>query len=106
VVGDSDIQKLRRTGKRTLTTHFDVRASESLFSHGRVGVIVPKFGKTIVERNRLRRQLREIARLIVLPEVAGRDVLIKALPSAYGSAFSSLSEELSGVARMIARSAQ
>lgn len=89
-----------------LTTHFDVRASESLFSHGRVGVIVPKFGKTIVERNRLRRQLREIARLVVLPEISGRDVLIKALASAYRTEFNSLSEELAGVARTIGRSAQ
>lgn len=85
-----------------LTTHFDVRASESLFSHGRVGVIVPKFGKTIVERNRLRRQLREIARLVVLPVIDGRDVLIKALPSAYRTEFTTLRGELAGVANTIA----
>ncbi len=85
-----------------LTTHFDVRASESLFSHGRVGVIVPKFGKTIVERNRLRRRLREIARLVVLPMINRRDVLIKALPSAYRTEFSTLSSELAGVANTIA----
>ncbi len=84
-----------------LTAHFDVRASDSLFSHGRVGVIVPKFGKTIVERNRLRRQLREIARLVVLPQVSGRDVLIKALASAYRSEFTSLSQELAALAKTI-----
>ena len=84
-----------------LTTHFEVRASESLFSHGRIGVIVPKFGKTIVERNRLRRQLREIARTVMLPGIGRRDVLIKALASAYGSEFSALREELSGIARGI-----
>ncbi len=89
-----------------LTTHFDVRASESLFSHGRVGVVVPKFGKTVVERNRLRRQLREIARLVVLPLVPGRDVLIKALAAAYRCEFSSLSAELAGVARTISRGEQ
>lgn len=103
---DSEIQELRRTGKRMLTTHFEVRASESLFSHGRVGVIVPKFGKTIVERNRLRRQLREIARLIVLPRVSGRDVLIKALPSAYRGEFNSLSAELGGIAKTIGHAEQ
>jgi ribonuclease P protein component len=89
-----------------LTTHFEVRASESLFSHGRIGVIVPKFGKTIVERNRLRRQLREIARTVMLPAIGKRDVLIKALASAYGSEFSSLRDELTRTAQGIARSAQ
>lgn len=89
-----------------MTTHFDVRASDSLFSHGRIGVIVPKFGKTIVERNRLRRQLREIARIVVLPAIQGRDVLIKALASAYRSEFSSLRAELASLAETLARTQQ
>jgi ribonuclease P protein component len=82
-----------------LTAHFEVRASDSLFSHGRIGVIVPKFGRTIVERNRLRRQLREIARTVVLPGLGQRDVLIKALSSAYGSEFIALREELAHIAQ-------
>ena len=81
-----------------LTSHLEVRASESLFPHGRVGVIVPKFGKTIVERNKLRRQLREIARIVILPKLNQRDLLIKALPSAYGSEFTSLRAEVEGIA--------
>lgn len=89
-----------------LTAHFEVRASESLFSHGRIGVIVPKFGKTIVERNRLRRQLREIARIVVLPVLGQRDLLIKALPSAYGSEFTSLRDELALLTKGIGNSQQ
>ena len=84
-----------------LTLHLEVRASESLFSHGRVGVIVPKFGNTIVERNKLRRQLREIARTVVLPKLSQHDLLIKALPSAYGSEFNSLRAEIEGVAKTL-----
>lgn len=84
-----------------LTAHFEVRASESLFSHGRIGVVVPKFGKTIVQRNRLRRQLREIARTVVLPGLGKRDLLIKALPSAYASEFTSLRDELALLAKGI-----
>lgn len=95
---DSEIQKLRRTGKRILTAHFEVRASDSLFSQGRIGVIVPKFGNTIVERNRLRRQVREIARTVLFPGIGSRDVLIKALASAYGGEFNSLRDELAGIA--------
>jgi len=89
-----------------LTTHFEVRASESLFLQGRIGVIVPKFGNTVVERNRLRRQLREIARTVLLPGLGKRDVLIKALASAYGSEFSSLREELGQIAKGIGSNEQ
>lgn len=89
-----------------LTAHFEVRASESLFSRGRIGVIVPKFGRTIVERNRLRRQLREIARTVVLPDLGQRDLLIKALSSAYGSEFTTLRAELAQVAHGLGSKAQ
>lgn len=81
-----------------LTTHFDVRASESLFPHGRIGVIVPKFGKTVVERNRLRRQVRDIARTVLLPVIGARDILIKTFPSTYGTRFNALREELAEIA--------
>jgi ribonuclease P protein component len=80
-----------------MTTHFEVRASESLFSQGRIGVIVPKFGNTIVDRNRLRRRIREIARTVLLPTLGNRDILIKALPSAYKSDFQAMREELAGI---------
>lgn len=89
-----------------LTAHLEVRASESLFSQGRIGVIVPKHGRTIVERNRLRRQLREIARTVVLPDLGQRDVLIKALSSAYGIEFTALRDELAQVAQGIGARAQ
>jgi ribonuclease P protein component len=81
-----------------LTTHLEVRASDSLFSYSRAGVVVPKFGHTIVERNRLRRQLRELARTALLPCLESKDVLIKALPSAYGTAFDILGHEVREVA--------
>ena len=81
-----------------MTAHFEVRASESLFSQGRIGVIVPKFGHTIVDRNKLRRQVREIARTTLLPALGPRDILIKALSSAYGTEFQQLRDELAAVA--------
>ena len=81
-----------------MTAHFEVRASESLFSQGRIGVIVPKFGHTIVDRNALRRQVREIARIVLLPALGPRDILIKALASAYGTEFNALRDELAAIA--------
>lgn len=76
------------------STHFDVRSSDSLFSQGRIGVIVPKFGHTVVDRNRLRRQVREIARTVLLPALGPRDILIRVLAAAYGMEFKLLRVEL------------
>ncbi len=61
-------------------------------------MIVPKHGHTIVERNRLKRRLREIVRTAVLPaldrEAAPVDVLVRARPGAYRARFPRLREEL------------
>ena len=60
----------------------------------RLGVIVPKHGRAIVERNRLKRRIREIGRRTILPEAARRgravDVLVRARPEAYLAAFEAL----------------
>jgi ribonuclease P protein component len=65
-------------------------------SAARVVVVVPRFGRTAVERNRLKRRLRELARLHVLeaPELIGAAVVVKARASAYESTFRELREEL------------
>jgi ribonuclease P protein component len=57
--------------------------SSSPFLYQRVGVIVPKYGRTAVERNRLKRRLREAVRAILLPLGGNRDVVIWAQPPAY-----------------------
>lgn len=75
------------------TEHLDVRATNSLLLHARVAVVVAKYAHTIVERNRLRRRLRELARTVVIPSLGGMDVLIRALPSAYGATFRELLSE-------------
>lgn len=62
----------------------------------RLGVIVPKHGRAIVERNRLKRRIREIGRRTILPEAARRgqavDVLVRARPEAYLAAFGALED--------------
>ena len=42
-----------------------------------------KHGRTIVDRNRLRRRLRELVRLQVLPRCKNVDMTLRALPTAY-----------------------
>jgi ribonuclease P protein component len=60
--------------------------------------VVPRHKHTAVERNRLKRRLREIVRLDVLPALAAaesrRDVLVRARREAYDASFAELREEL------------
>lgn len=99
---------MARGGKRFRTEHLDLRAIASPVSHPRVGLIVPKHKRTSVERNRLKRRLREIVRVDVLPGMAAIDLVIRARPEAYGASMMLLRSEvvrgadrLSGVASRV-----
>lgn len=79
-------------------TTVDVFLAPSPVSHGRLGLIVPKHGRKIVARNRVKRRLREIGRRRVLPWLAGRelarDVLVRARWKAYEASFDELAREV------------
>ena len=63
--------------------------------HPRVGVIVPRYKHSAVDRNRLKRRLREIIRTALLPTLgAPVDVVVRALPHAYDAAFETLQSQL------------
>ena len=85
-------------GKRSRTAHLDVFDSTSPFAYPRVGIVVPKHRRTDVERNKLKRQLREVLRGEVMPrlrEVEGApDVLVRARKEAYLATFTQLRDEL------------
>ena len=99
---EADLESVRRTGKRMQTERLEARASASLLLHPRVGVVVPKYRRNIVDRNRTKRQLRELARTRILP-IAGRiDVLLRAKPEAYGASFDQLTVEVDAIARWAA----
>jgi ribonuclease P protein component len=96
-----DIRLLLRRGTRKKTPNLDVFFLSSAGSRSRWGVIVPKHRHTIVERNRVKRRLKEIGRTRVLPrlERAGlaMDVLVRARREAYGAGFRTLKAELQAV---------
>lgn len=78
----------------------DVRVTASPSLCARVGIIVPKHGHIIVERNRLRRRVREIIRVRMLPVLSlapPADVLVRALPRAYSASFEMLEREIDGI---------
>ena len=76
----------------------DVFDSASPVAYPRVGVVVPKHRRNSVERNRLKRRLREVLRLEVLPRLAEQavaaDVLVRARKEAYNATFEQLHDEL------------
>ena len=89
-----EIRALLERGKRKRTKLVDVFLAPSPVPFSRLGVIVPKHGRTIVERNGLKRRIREVGRRSVLPEAARRgfsvDVLVRARGEAYVAGFADL----------------
>jgi ribonuclease P protein component len=83
----------------------DVFFAASPVSHARWGAVVPKHRHRVVERNRLKRRLREIGRTEVLPRLRERgclvDVLVRTRREAYGASFHVLRHELMEVAESL-----
>lgn len=93
---------MKKAGRRIRTEHLEVRSSDSLLSHARVAVIVGKHGHTIVERNRLRRRLREMVRTRLIPVMGGADVVVRPLPSAYELSYAELLAEFEKIILRVA----
>ncbi|MEX0979816.1 MAG: ribonuclease P protein component [Gemmatimonadota bacterium] len=101
-----DIRHLLRRGKRRKTSHFDVFfASREDLQQPRFGLIVPKYRHTGVERNLLKRRLRDVARRELLPRFRASgvsiDVMVRARRDAYGARYRDLKEELVEAAEAI-----
>ena len=81
---------MRQTGALIRVDDLDVRAAITERGVPRVGVVVPKYKHSGVDRNRLKRRLRELVRTRLLPQwrgdagaTPGLDIVVRALPSAY-----------------------
>lgn len=62
---------------------------------GRATCITPKHGRTGVERNRLRRRIKELMREVLLARGEGNDWLVRTRPPAYELSFAELRSALS-----------
>ena len=78
---------------------------ESAEGFPRVAIVVPKFGFTAIRRNRLKRRLRELARLYILPKPVSRDVLVRARRDAYAATFEALRTDILTIAAALAKPA-
>ena len=80
----------------------DVRAVASLGPFSRVGFVIPKFKHSGVDRNRLKRRLRELVRVELLPTLKPSDVVLRVTPAAYTRDFESLQFEMRQLVRSLA----
>ena len=101
----TELEAVRREGKRIRTEHLEVRAIASLLPYARVGFVVPKYKHGSVERNQLKRRLREIVRRRVLGELVPADVVIRTLPAAYDAPFDALERQVTDSCARAARRA-
>ena len=79
------------------TAVIDARVAASLRAFPRVGFIVPRYRHTAVDRNRLKRRLREIVRTMWLPVLPPRDIVLRVTPLAYDKDFDALRHEMTRV---------
>jgi ribonuclease P protein component len=66
------------------------RLSSSPFPFLRVGLVVPRYGHTAVDRNRLKRRLREIIRQHLSDFNTVGDLVFWIRPAAYAASFEDL----------------
>ena len=98
----SDIQNVIREGRRVRTTYLDVRVLASPLRHTRVAIVVPRYKHSAVRRNRVKRWLRELVRLELLPALRALppcDVAIRSRPNAYDAGLNDLRDDIGVVAR-------
>lgn len=84
-----------RRGKRVRTRFFEIRAMPSPLAHPRAGVIVAKGSRRAVDRNRIKRKIREAVRLYLLPVLGRVDFVIRTRKEIYGASDEDLRADLS-----------
>ena len=103
----ADFEKVYRSGRRFFSAHMTVfflrRDSDS--GPARVGFTVARAMGTAVERNRIRRRLREAARLNLSAAGNDVDVVVHPKKSALTAEFGKLCEEVAGAFTRIRSSA-
>ena len=65
--------------------------------------MVPKHKHSPVERNRLKRRLRELVRTRLLPELPPMDLVVRTLPEAYAASFDALADQIQRVGGRLRR---
>jgi ribonuclease P protein component len=101
----AEFEAVRREGKRVRTSALEIRTIASLRRPGRVGLIVPRHQHSAVDRNRLKRRLREIVRRAWAEPTTPRDIVVRATPAAYRASFAALRADIARLAERLDESA-
>jgi len=71
----------------------------------RAAVVVALYGNSAVDRNTLKRRLRELVRVRMLPRIGPQDVLVRARRETYAATFEQLADAVESVTDRISRTA-
>ena len=72
--------------------------------HGvRIGLIIPRFKHSAVARNQLKRRLRELARMQLVPLPMPVDIVMRIRPDAYEATFGALSTDVGQILEQLER---
>lgn len=89
-----EIREIFRRGRRIRSGPLELIVHRSSTDRSRFAVVVPRHGRSIVQRNKLRRRLSEILRRDWVPEARGRspavDLIVRSGPAAYDASFDRL----------------
>lgn len=93
----ADIRRVANEGKPVRARHVEARHTASPLGVPRVGFVVPRYKQSAVDRNRLKRRLRELVRRRLLPILPPLDVVLRVKPSAYRADFAALQADVDRV---------
>ena len=93
----TDFLRISKEGKRYQTEHFQVSVCPNRLSLRRLGIAVGKRVGKAVERNRLKRIIREVFRLNKAELLPSSDFVITGKKGAAGLNFSQVAKELKGI---------
>lgn len=68
-----------------------------------MGLVIPRFKHSAVMRNQLKRRLRELARLELVPLKIPVDVVMRIRPDAYDATFTALAKDIAIVLEQLER---
>ena len=74
---------------------------DSALGYVRVALVVPRLGFSAVERNRLKRRLRELSRQHLIPLAVSSDLLLRAKRDTYAASFDILRTEITRLATLL-----
>ena len=93
----TDYLRISKEGERYQTEHFQVSICPNRLSFPRLGIAVGKRVGKAVERNRLKRIIREVFRLNKAALLPSSDFVITGKKGAAGLNFSQVAKELKGI---------